>query len=178
MELFLSLLIWFAIGLAVYEKITKKKIRDIDGRQIENKNYYLPYRVRKTLMSEHERLLFCNLRTVLGSTYDVYPQMKLDKIFYVERQKAYKFYLGWLRRINQKSVDFLIVNKSTQSPVFAIELDDSSHEQEDRIDRDEFVGELFRRNNFPLIRFNPGQYKVEELKIVLDKFLNNTKFND
>jgi hypothetical protein len=172
MELFLSLLIWFAIGLAVYEKITKRKSRGIDEKKIESKNYYLPYRVRKTIMSEHERLLFCNLRIVLGSAYDVYPQMKLDKIFYVESQKAYRYYLGWLRRINQKSVDFLIVNKSTQTPVFAIELDDSSHEKEDRIDRDKFVGELFRRNDFPLIRFNPGQYKVEELKIVLDKYLD------
>ena len=172
MELFLSLLIWFLIGLAVYEKITKGKTRGIDEKKIESKNYYLPYRVRKTIMSEHERLLFCNLRIVLGSAYDVYPQMKLDKIFYVESQKVYRYYLGWLRRINQKSVDFLIVNKSTQTPVFAIELDDSSHEKEDRIDRDKFVGELFRRNDFPLIRFNPGQYKVEELKIVLDKYLD------
>mgnify|MGYP000904665139 CR=1 FL=1 len=87
MELFLSLLIWFAIGLAVYEKITKRKSRGIDEKKIESKNYYLPYRVRKTIMSEHERLLFCNLRIVLGSAYDVYPQMKLDKIFYVESQK-------------------------------------------------------------------------------------------
>lgn len=146
--------------------------REIDGRDVSNPKYYLPYKIRRTIMSEHERLLFDNLRVVLGTTYDVYPQIKLDKIFGVERQRAYKYYLGWLRRINQKSVDFLVVKRDTQSPIFAIELDDSSHEDENRIDRDKFVGELFKRNNFPLIRFNAGQYRVEELKVVLKQYLN------
>ncbi len=140
-------------------------------KNVDNPNYYLPYKLRRSMMSDHERLLFENLRIALESTCDVYPQVNLDKIFLVERQRAYKYYLGWLRRINQKSVDFLIVDKNTQAPIFAIELDDSSHEKEDRIDRDKFVGELFKRNNFPLVRFNPGQYRIEELKIVLDKYL-------
>lgn len=134
-------------------------------------NYYLPYKVRSVLMSEHERLLFYNLRIVLGSKYDIYPQVNLDKLFIVERQRAYKYYLGWLRRINQKSVDFLAVTRETQSPVFAIELDDSTHEREDRIERDKFVQEIFKRNDFPLIRFNPGQYSIDELKVVFSKYL-------
>ena len=154
------------------ENIKDGYLKQLNEKNINDPNYYLPYKIRKTIMSEHERLLFDNLRVVLGSDYDVYPQMKLDKIFCIERQRAYKYYLGWLRRINQKSVDFLAVQRDTQSPVFAIELDDSSHEEEERIDRDKFVGELFKRNNFPLIRFNPGQYRVEELKIILDKYLS------
>ena len=172
-----NLLLLFWVIIIVWFIFFRNKSKDIeqtenvDEEKLENPNYYLPYRVRKTIMSEHERLLFCNLKVVLGSIYDVYPQMKLDKIFCVERQRAYKYYLGWLRRINQKSVDFLVVDKNTQSPVFAIELDDSSHEDEDRIERDKFVQELFKRNNFPLVRFNPGQYGIEELKTILNKYL-------
>jgi len=154
------------------ENLKNEYLKQLDEKDVSNPNYYLPYKIKSTIMSEHERLLFCNLRIILNPNYDVYPQVNLDKIFCVERQRAYKYYLGWLRRINQKSVDFLVVKKDTQSPVFAIELDDSTHEDEDRIDRDKFVGELFKRNNFPLVRFNPGQYKIEELKIVLDKYLN------
>lgn len=156
------------------ESVDKKEeyLKELEEKDVSNPNYYLPYKIKSTIMSEHERLLFCNLRVVLSPNYDVYPQVNLDKIFCVERQRAYKYYLGWLRKINQKSVDFLVIKKDNQSPVFAIELDDSSHKNEDRIDRDKFIGELFKRNNFPLVRFNPGQYKVEELKIVLDKYLN------
>lgn len=172
MEFFLSLVFWFLIFFVIYKKITSGNFEKINEKEIKDKNYYLPYKVRRTIMSEHERLLFCNLRAVLGTKYDIYPQVNLDKIFMIERQRAYKYYLGWLRRINQKSVDFLMVDKSTQSPIFAIELDDSSHEAEDRIERDIFVQEIFKRNNFPLIRFNPGQYKIEELKTVLKKYLN------
>ncbi|KKQ31727.1 MAG: hypothetical protein US68_C0006G0090 [Candidatus Shapirobacteria bacterium GW2011_GWE1_38_10] len=171
-----SIVIILVIGILYLWLRSKSNIEvkegELDEKDVSNPNYYLPYRLRETVMSNHERLLFENLRVVLGLNYDVYPQVNLDKIFRIERQSAYKYYLGWLRRINQKSVDFLIVNKGTQSPVFAIELDDSSHEEEDRIDRDKFVGELFKRNNFPLVRFNPGQYEIEELKIVLNKYLN------
>lgn len=132
---------------------------------------YLPYSVKKTIMSGHERLLFESLRYTFGSNYDVYPQVNLDKIFRVERQSG-KYYLGWLRKINQKSVDFLVVRRNTQSPILAIELDDSTHEFEDRRDRDEFVGRLFDRNNFPLVRFSPGCYKSEEIKAVFGKYLD------
>ena len=93
-------------------------------KNLDNPNYYLPYKLRRSMMSDHERLLFENLRIVLDFNYDVYPQVNLDKIFCIERQRAYKFYLGCLRKINQKSVDFLIVEKNTQAPIFAIELDD------------------------------------------------------
>lgn len=134
---------------------------------------YLPYRMKKTMMTDHERFLFNNLRIILGNYYDIYPQINLDKIFYIDCQRSSKYYLGWLRKINQKSVDFLIVEKNTQFPVFAIELDDSTHETKDRIERDKFVGEMFKRNNFSLVRFNPGHYSIEELKIVLSKYIKN-----
>jgi len=171
-----SIVIILVIGILYLWLRSKSNIdvkeRELDEKDVSNPNYYLPYKLRLKVMSEHERLLLDNLRIVLGSGYDIYPQVNLDKIFCVEHQRAYKYYLGWLRKINQKSVDFLIVKRDTQTPVFAIELDDSSHENEDRIERDKFVEELFRRNNFVLVRFNPGQYTVEELKIVLNKYLN------
>jgi len=132
---------------------------------------YLPYKTKKTLMTPSERMLFESLRGVLGTKYDIYPQMKLDKIFDIEYQRFYKYYLGYLRKINQKSVDYLVVNRQTQSPIFAIELDDFSHESEDRRDRDDFVEELFNKANLPLVRFSPGNYKIEEVKKVFEKYL-------
>ena len=170
--LIVVLIVVIVVILVRYFKSDNNLLKEIDKKDVCDSNYYLPYKIQETIMSAHERLLFENIRTTIGSDYDVYPQMKLDKIFKVEYQKIYKYYLGWLRKINQKSVDFLVVKRDTQSPIFAIELDDSSHEKEDRRERDKFVEEIFRRNNFPLIRFNPGQYKIEELKIVLEKYLN------
>lgn len=122
-------------------------------------------------MTSHERLLFENHRSVLGPIYDIYPQVNLDKIFSIDYQKQYKYYLGYLRKINQKSVDFLIVKRNTQTPLFGIEIDDSSHEREDRRNRDELVEAIFNKTGLPLIRFNPGQYKNEELKIIFEKYL-------
>jgi len=131
----------------------------------------LPYKVKKTLMTSAERVLFETLKTVLGPKYDIYPQMKLDKIFDVEYQRFYKYYLGYLRKINQKSVDYLVVNRQTQSPLFAIELDDFSHDSDERRERDNFVGDLFKKAGLPLVRFNPGSYKLEEIKKVFEQYL-------
>jgi very-short-patch-repair endonuclease len=122
-------------------------------------------------MSSHERLLFENLRLVLNPKYDVYPQAHLDNIFSVEYQRSYNYYLGYLRKINQKSVDFLIVDRQTQSPAFAIELDDITHELDDRRERDNFVQAVFDKAGLNLIRFNSGQYGAEVLKTVLQKYL-------
>jgi len=131
----------------------------------------LPYKTKKTLMTPAERMLFETLRNVLGQKYDIYPQMKLDKIFDVEYQRQYKYYLGYLRKINQKSVDYVVVNRQTQSPIFAIELDDSSHDTDERRERDNFVGDLFKKANLPLVRFNPGNYKIEEVEKVFSQYL-------
>ncbi len=150
-----------------------KKFEDFRIKNEGKDEYkYLPYKIKKTVMTSHERLLFETLKSLLEPKYSVYPQVNLSKIFDIEYQKLYKYYVMWFRKISQKSVDFLVVNKNTQSPLFAIELDDSSHERIDRQERDKFVDEIFKRNNFPLIRFNPGKYKPEELKSVFQKYLN------
>ncbi|HEX8923361.1 MAG TPA: DUF2726 domain-containing protein, partial [Patescibacteria group bacterium] len=135
------------------------------------KQYYLPYRVRSRIMSQREMELFVNLRKVLGSRFDIYPQAKLDKIFFVDLPKTSKYHDGCFYKISQKSVDFLIVEKEFQKPVFAIELDDFTHEDINRRIRDGFVEELFRVTKFPLVRFNEGQYGEEELKRIFGRYL-------
>jgi very-short-patch-repair endonuclease len=55
-----------------------------------------------------------------------------------------------------------------QSPKIAIELDGYSHSNPKSFNRDEFVGALFQKFNIPLIRFNNGNYSVEDIKTKLN----------
>lgn len=166
--LLILLLVIFLLTILVLVGISSYKGESPGGNLL---NKYCPYKTKKTLMTSSERILFEGLRKVLGSKYDIYPQVNLDKIFSVEYQRYYKYYLSYLRKINQKSVDYLVVNRQTQSPIFAIELDDFSHNYEDRRKRDSFVGDLFIKTGLPLIRFNPGNYKIEEIKKVFERYL-------
>jgi hypothetical protein len=173
MSVLILIVIIVAFVIGSYISRSTEIGRNTRGWQTNSSSFdKLPYKVKKTLMTSAERVLFETLKTVLGPRYDIYPQMKLDKIFDVEYQRFYKYYLGYLRKINQKSVDYLVVNRQTQSPLFAIELDDFSHDSDKRRERDNFVGDLFKKAGLPLVRFNPGSYRIDEIKKIFEQYLN------
>ncbi len=55
-------------------------------------------------------------------------------------------------RINQKHVDFVLVSADELRPLVAIELDDSSHQRDDRRARDVFVDQALAAAGLPLVR--------------------------
>ena len=173
-----SILLWvlffFIVSILVKRFIIKDGRWFLDRKTDGTYDLSL-YRVKETMMSSSERLFFENCKHALGPDYDIYPQVNLDKIFKVDYLNDYRRFLIYLRKINQKSVDFLIVNKNTQSPIFAIELDDSTHNYEDRKKRDSFVNSLFNYQKLPLLRFDSGNYPSEKLKSVFEKYLSYSR---
>lgn len=72
---------------------------------------------------------------------------------------------GAYRHIDEKSVDFVLCNRSNLEPVLAIELDDNSHLRDDRIQRDEEVERILNQAELPLIRFkNHEKFNVDEIR--------------
>ena len=55
-------------------------------------------------------------------------------------------------RISLKRVDFVLVDPLTLEPQAVIELDDRSHEREDRVKRDAFVASVLKQVGIPLVR--------------------------
>ncbi len=55
-------------------------------------------------------------------------------------------------RISQKHLDFLVCDKNTLKPLYAIELDDKSHRSEKVQKRDEFVEGIYEQTGLKLIR--------------------------
>lgn len=53
--------------------------------------------------------------------------------------------------INKKSIDFVIWNNLTREIVCCIELNGKSHEKLDRKNRDEYIKEIFKKVNIPII---------------------------
>jgi hypothetical protein len=54
------------------------------------------------------------------------------------------------------------------NPLFAIELDDSSHNQPDRIERDAFVDDVFAVADLPLLHIPVrGSYNTSELGVLI-----------
>ena len=122
-------------------------------------------------MNSSERIFFETLRRAIGDKFDIYPQVNLDKIFKT-KYKSNKFeFNGAKWAIDRRSVDYLLVEKETQSPKVAIELDGSSHERPDRIERDEKVGSIFDYNGVPLVRVNvSGNFSETELRTKFERY--------
>lgn len=127
------------------------------------------YEVRQTLMTSNERIFFEKLRRAIGDKYDIYPQVNLDKIFKIKYLGGRSAFNAAKWAIDRRSIDFLITKRESQSPYIGIELDDSTHYREDRVNRDEKVNALFRENGIELIRVN-GVYGISEQELRM-KFL-------
>ncbi len=57
-------------------------------------------------------------------------------------------------------------------PLYAIELDDKSHEEDNRKERDSFVDKLFGKLNFNVIHIKAQmQYSIEDVKEKLTSFI-------
>ena len=130
------------------------------------------YYAKKSLFTPAERSFLSVLEAVLSSDVRVFGKVRLEDVIGVksglerdERQAA-------RNRITSKHVDFLLVRARDLAPLAGIELDDSSHEREDRRQRDEFVDAAFASANLPLLHVTVKKsYDPAELEAAIDKLL-------
>lgn len=117
--------------------------------------------------AEHE--FFDILVEILGNQYYVFPQIHLCNI--LDNKVIGQNWKAAFRHINEKSIDFVICDKAYIKPLLAIELDDRTHEREDRKERDVEVERILKDAGLPLLRFeNHGNFNKEEIKnVVLEK---------
>ena len=133
----------------------------------------LPYFVRDDFFSAAEASFFRVLKTVVGENLVICPKVSLAEIFYVSRPDVN---LPYFNKINRKHVDFVLCSPKTLKPVLAIELDDASHQRADRVERDEFVDDVFSTAGLRLIHV-PVQraYNTQELQALLQDALGGQK---
>ncbi|WP_069651001.1 DUF2726 domain-containing protein [Caloranaerobacter ferrireducens] len=139
-----------------------------------NVSIKLPYKSKKHLLSKAEYNFYKTLTLAIKEkNLYICPKVRLADILYVDKTEKRQLY--W-NKINSKHIDFLICESETLKPVLAIELDDSTHNKSERIERDEFLNNVFKSTNLPLLRIKVGYgYKVNELKNKIEEILNPTK---
>ncbi|MBI5530009.1 MAG: DUF2726 domain-containing protein [Candidatus Doudnabacteria bacterium] len=131
------------------------------------------YRVKNSVMTASENEFYSILLNLVDGQYFVFPQVHLDA--FLDYKIRGQSWIGAWKHINQKSVDFLICDLESRKPLLAVELDDRSHDRENRIERDEEVGCIFKNANLSLLRIkNQREYNIEEIKqqlfeLILDK---------
>jgi hypothetical protein len=143
-------------------------LSDKDEKSSEKLEY--PYFVRDDFLSPAEHSFVMVLRSTVADSTLVCPKVALGDLFFVKSSDASK-YRSYTNKIDRKHIDFLLCDPKTGHPIIGIELDDKSHQQSNRLARDEFVGNVFEAAKLPLIRIPVKHaYSTTELAVLLGPY--------
>jgi very-short-patch-repair endonuclease len=109
-----------------------------------------PY-FKKDLMSKGELNFFNQFQErIADKDYVLLAKVRIADLIGVSRK--INDWKGYFWKISQKHVDFVLCKKDSLEVVAIIDLDDSSHEREDRQERDELVNDVLKRCGYKIIR--------------------------
>lgn len=142
-----------------------------DSQKVSGGANAYPYKLRDDFLSAAELQFFRVLQQVIAGRAVLLTKVALRDLFYVPLNDpaAHRTYTN---KIDRKHVDYVLCDSGTLKPICAIELDDKSHQREDRQARDVLVNAVFRAAGLPLMRV-PVQrtYDVAQLKTALSPYL-------
>lgn len=115
----------------------------------------------KPLLSPPEARFHEVLAAISGGRVHIMCKPRLADVFDHAKEN------GAFQAISQKHVDFLVCRPGDWMPMLGIEVDDSSHNREDRKKRDWFVNNLFAHVGVPLLRI-PIQ-EIEEVNLLVKR---------
>ncbi len=131
------------------------------------------YALRSVVFSPAERSFLGVLDGSLPDGVSWLGKVRLGDVFVTRKGLTASQRASARNKINQKHVDFLLVRMSDFAPLAGVELDDSSHDAEDRQERDAFVDQVFRSAGIPLLHI-PAQatYNPAALRATITDALN------
>ena len=124
-------------------------------------NRFLPYR-RKYLLTKNEWLFYKRLKP-LADRYGlgITAKIRLADLIEVDTEQTREFG-RFFSRISSKHIDFGLVNPENMEVKFLIELDDSSHNRPDRMERDDFINKVCKKTGYVLIRTTGDISEIEK----------------
>jgi len=159
MNIFLVAIILVAVAGLLLALKSKQGTRSADGLSFDKKD---------PLFSPAERSFLGVLEQVLGSKYRVFGKVRLGDIIKPAKGLGASKHRTASNKIQLKHVDFVICSAADISLVAAVELDDKSHEREDRMERDSFVDQALSMAQIPVVHFPAKKgYALPEVRAQL-----------
>jgi Protein of unknown function (DUF2726) len=160
--LLIILFIFFAI--VIFAAITKQQSGNTDG---------FPYQKCKSLFSPAERSFLGVLEQAVGSEHRVFGKVRIADVASVKNLSNRSTWQRAFNRISAKHFDFVICKASDLTVVCAVELDDKSHQQSKRKERDNFASGVCQAISLPLLQVPAQQaYSLQELKSKVSLAIN------
>ena len=104
---------------------------------------------KKMLFTKNEWYAHKKLQELAGEKgFVICPKVRLLDI--IEPRSGEKNYMSLMGKIQSKHVDFVICN-SSMKVLGVVELDDNSHDRQDRKERDQFVDEILQSVGYKVV---------------------------
>lgn len=127
-----------------------KRIKVFDAISAKKTPTKFPYQKRDYLLTIAERKFYDVLSKIAEEqNYLVFAKVRLEDLLWLPKNTENR--LKWRGYVRSRHIDFVLCNKENIRPLLAIELDDSSHQREDRIERDERVDRILRDSGLPIL---------------------------
>ncbi len=127
----------------------------------------LPYRKRGRLVTKAELRFYRSLQKAVQDDWKIFAMVRIADLLRVDQ--GVKNRRGWMNKILAKHVDFVLCDPGSLEPICCVELDDSSHQRQDRIERDNFVDSAFESAGLPLLRVPlRNSYASREIRELID----------
>lgn len=138
-------------------------------------NEIIPYR-RKYLLTKNEFYFYKSLKEIAEKhNLCIITKVRLADLVEVNNEVKDKEKLKYFSKIKSKHIDFVLCNKENLFPELLIELQDNSHNKQDRIKRDEFIKKVAEKTNYKIIfvyGINDLEKQIEE-KLTPDNAIKN-----
>ncbi len=131
-----------------------------------------PYQSKGMLFSPAERSFYGVLSQAVGETAIVFGKVRVADVMVPKKVASRSEWQIAFNKISGKHFDFLLCDTNDLSVICAIELDDSSHQSKERMQRDVFLEGVCSSANVPLIRvFAKSGYVIGEVREMLAPYL-------
>jgi len=165
-------MIWISILLIVLVAVAALAFKQTSGKQ-EQSDY--PYQKASVLFTPAERSFLGVLKQSVGDKIEIIGKVRVADVISPKkglspsaRQKAFN-------KISAKHFDFLLCNKSDMAVLCAVELNDSSHRTPNRAERDDFLLNVCRAADVPLLQIPAkNSYNLNDVKEHLAKYLKKS----
>ena len=143
------------VAVYFYYRFVNKSKKKNAGTTSDN----LPFQLKQSILTQAEYSFYKRFSQYYGDKNLIFAKVGLTDIFDIVG--AGKDYMSYYGKISKSHIDFLICTKDTLYPLFAIELDDKSHNKENVKIRDKKKDAVFQAANLKLIRV-PAKYEYSD----------------
>lgn len=158
------MVVMVGVYFVILQFINKKKGEEKKDLSIYEKKPYL-------FDANSEFNLYKVLIELYGDKYYIFPQINYSHLIQ-PKKTTWEEERKYRSRIDRKSADFVFCDKERIVPKLIIELDGSAHNLKSKQARDEFIDELTKIVDLPILHLKTSNVDREYIKGEIYKILN------